>query len=91
MASEPAGELRAEPTNGSSAHPGPNDAAPAISRLKAGDNVVTASGGTGQPARAPRRRRARDEDVGALRLVAIATLMSLVTVMAIVVWLVWLR
>jgi hypothetical protein len=59
--------------------------------LKSGDIVVTASGGTGQLPRTHRRHRAQPEDVGAMRLVAIATLTSLVVVMAIVVSLVWLR
>jgi hypothetical protein len=58
--------------------------------LPSGDVVVTASAGTGLPA-TRRRRHARAEDVGTLRLVAIATLTPLVVVTGIVVWLVWLR
>jgi hypothetical protein len=90
MANEPARELRPDPPYRGSRSPDP-DENPAISRLKSGDIVVTVPGGTGQPARTRRRDGARAADVGARRLVAIATLTPLVIVIAIVVWLVWLR
>jgi hypothetical protein len=91
MTREPARELRPDPPYRGIPSPDPDDESPAITRLKSGDIVVTVPAGRVGPASARRRERARANDLGALRLVAIVALTPLIVALAIIVWLIWLR
>jgi hypothetical protein len=92
MASDPAREPRPEPDHHSTPAQDPDDETRAVSRLQSGDIVVAVPNEMGQLRKTTRRgARGRAEDVGALRLVAIATLTAFVVAMVIVVWLVWPR